>query len=200
MDHQPSELVEGKYAPYNGITPYEEGNPMSYTFLGVEISPTLFAIGWFMKFRAALLVNLGAILAWFWLIPLAVLQDVPVYDPEQGVYRDITEMGPIVQWQAFGSIIRTVAIGASSEGIPGLFKMAPTFIGIFGTSHRPSRGAGRGIRGRKGLVRMAAVPHPHFHGYLACGNHCHLRHRGYPVLPSLIFSVVLLSTTFLWVP
>ena len=57
--HQPSELVEGKYAPYNGITPYEEGNPMSYTFLGVEISPTLFAIGWFMKFRAALLVNLG---------------------------------------------------------------------------------------------------------------------------------------------
>ena len=76
--HQPSELVEGKYAPYNGITPYEEGNPMSYTFLGVEISPTLFAIGWFMKFRAALLVNLGAILAWFWLIPLAVLQDVPV--------------------------------------------------------------------------------------------------------------------------
>ena len=72
--HQPSELVEGQYAPYGGITTYEKGNPMSYTFLGVELSPTLFAIGWFMKFRAALLVNLGAILAWFWLIPLAVLQ------------------------------------------------------------------------------------------------------------------------------
>ena len=42
--HQPSELSDG-YAPYGGITTYEKGNPMSYTFLGIEISPTLFAIG-----------------------------------------------------------------------------------------------------------------------------------------------------------
>ncbi|MDP6220555.1 MAG: OPT/YSL family transporter, partial [Candidatus Thalassarchaeaceae archaeon] len=113
--HQPSKLEDG-HAPYGGITPYESGNPMSYTFLGIELSPTLFAIGWFMKFRAALLVNLGAILAWFWLIPLAVLQDVPVYDPELGIYINITDYGdtssdpvyPIVQWKAFGSIVRTV--------------------------------------------------------------------------------------------
>ena len=126
------ELVEGKYAPYNGITPYEERNPMSYTFLGVEISPTLFAIGWFMKFRAALLVNLGQSSHGSGLFPLQCFR-TSLYDPEQGVYRDITEMGPIVQWQAFGSIIRTVAIGAIlGGGFLGLFKMAPTFIGIFG--------------------------------------------------------------------
>ena len=86
-----------------------------------------------MKFRAALLVNLGAILAWFWLIPLAVIQDVPVYDPAKGNYVNITELGPTVQWQAFGSIVRTVAIGAIlGGGFLGLFKMTPTFIGIFG--------------------------------------------------------------------
>ena len=38
------------YAPFSGITQYESGNIFSYTFLGVELSPTLLAIGWFMKF------------------------------------------------------------------------------------------------------------------------------------------------------
>ena len=55
--HQPSRLENG-YAPYNGITPYSGSNPFSYTFLGIELSPTLLAIGWFMKFRVAFLVNL----------------------------------------------------------------------------------------------------------------------------------------------
>ena len=45
--HQPSKLENG-YAPYNGITPYSGSNPFSYTFLGIELSPTLLAIGWFM--------------------------------------------------------------------------------------------------------------------------------------------------------
>ena len=197
--HQPSELVEGKYAPYNGITPYEEGNPLSYTFLGVEISPTLFAIGWFMKFRAALLVNLGAILAWFWLIPLAVLQDVPVYDPEQGVYRDITEMGPIVQWQAFGSIIRTVAIGAIlGGGFLGLFKMAPTFIGIFGDITQAFSGEqGEEYVEGKGWYEWPLYHIPIFMAISLVAITVIFVIGGYPVLPSLIFSVVLLSTTFL---
>ena len=58
-------------------------------------------------------------------------------------------------------------------------------------------GAGRGIRGRKGLVRMAAVPHPHFHGYLACGNHCHLRHRG---IPCVAFADILSRTAIDYFP
>ena len=45
--HQPTKLVDG-HAPFGGITPYESGNIFSYTFLGVELSPTLLAIGWFM--------------------------------------------------------------------------------------------------------------------------------------------------------
>ena len=88
-------------------------------------------------------------------------------------------MGPIVQWQAFGSIIRTVAIGAIlGGGFLGLFKMAPTFIGIFGDITQAFSGEqGEEYVEGKGWYEWP-LPHPHFHGYLARGNHCHLRHRG----------------------
>ena len=197
--HQPSELVEGQYAPYGGITTYEKGNPMSYTFLGVELSPTLFAIGWFMKFRAALLVNLGAILAWFWLIPLAVLQDVPVYDPGQGTYVNITQLGPTVQWEAFGSIVRTVAIGAIlGGGFLGLFKMAPTFIGIFGDITQAFTGEqGEEFVDGKGWYEWPLYHIPIFMLISLFAITLIFVLGGYPAVPSLIFSIVLLSTTFL---
>ena len=204
--HQPSKLEDG-HAPYGGITPYESGNPMSYTFLGIELSPTLFAIGWFMKFRAALLVNLGAILAWFWLIPLAVLQDVPVYDPELGVYINITDYGdtssdpvyPIVQWKAFGSIVRTVAIGAIlGGGLLGLLKMTPTFAGIFGDIAQAFTGEkGEEFVDGKGWYEWPLYHIPIFMGISFVAITLIFVVGGYPLLPSLIFSVVLLSTTFL---
>jgi uncharacterized oligopeptide transporter (OPT) family protein len=204
--HQPSKLEEG-HAPYGGITPYESGNPMSYTFLGIELSPTLFAIGWFMKFRAALLVNLGAILAWFWLIPLAVLQDVPVYDPELGVYINITDYGdtssdpvyPIVQWKAFGSIVRTVAIGAIlGGGLLGLLKMTPTFAGIFGDIARAFTGEkSEEFVDGKGWYEWPLYHIPIFMGISFVAITLIFVVGGYPLLPSLIFSIVLLSTTFL---
>ncbi len=204
--HQPSKLEDG-HAPYGGITPYESDNPMSYTFLGIELSPTLFAIGWFMKFRAALLVNLGAILAWFWLIPLAVLQDVPVYDPELGVYINITDYGdtssdpvyPIVQWKAFGSIVRTVAIGAIlGGGLLGLLKMTPTFAGIFGDiAHAFTGEKGEEFVDGKGWYEWPLYHIPIFMGLSFVAITLIFVVGGYPLLPSLIFSVVLLSTTFL---
>ena len=204
--HQPSKLEDG-HAPYGGITPYESDNPMSYTFLGIELSPTLFAIGWFMKFRAALLVNLGAILAWFWLIPLAVLQDVPVYDPELGVYINITDYGdtssdpvyPIVQWKAFGSIVRTVAIGAIlGGGLLGLLKMTPTFAGIFGDiAHAFTGEKGEEFVDGKGWYEWPLYHIPIFMGISFVAITLIFVVGGYPMLPSLIFSVVLLSTTFL---
>ena len=119
------------------------------TFLGVELSPTLLAIGWFMKFRVAFLVNLGSLVAWFYLVPLVVLLDTPVYDPALGQYVEITQYGdmsslpvyPIVQWKAFGSIVKTIAIGAIlGGGVYGLLKMAPTFANIFGDISRAFTG------------------------------------------------------------
>ncbi|MEE2625076.1 MAG: OPT/YSL family transporter [Candidatus Thermoplasmatota archaeon] len=206
--HQPSKLVDSSgepigHAPYGGITPYDSGNPLSYTFLGIELSPTLFAIGWFMKFRAALLVNLGAILAWFWLIPLAVLQDVPVYDPALGSYVNITEYGnspaPIVQWKAFGSIVRTVAIGAIlGGGLLGLLKMTPTFAGIFGDIAQAFTGEkGEEFVEGKGWYEWPLYHIPIFMGISFVAITLIFVIGGYPFLPSLIFSIVLLSTTFL---
>ena len=43
----------------------------------------MFAIGWFMKARVAFLVNLGTIVGWFFLVPLAVFMNVPIYDATQ---------------------------------------------------------------------------------------------------------------------
>ena len=129
------------HAPFNGITTYSKTNPFSYTFIGFELSPTLFAIGWFMKFRPALLVNLGSLIAWFYLIPIAVMVDVPVYDATIGdhvrlsTYADTSSnpIYPMLQWKAYLTIIRTIAIGAIlGGGLLGLLKMAPTFINIFG--------------------------------------------------------------------
>ncbi|MDG1525970.1 MAG: OPT/YSL family transporter, partial [Candidatus Thalassarchaeaceae archaeon] len=135
--HQPSELHDG-HALANGITFFDSSNPFSYTFLGVELSPTLFAVGWFMRMRVAFLVNLGSFVAWFFLIPLVVSLNVPVFtgiDAVTGspVYTPLQDIGGPVQWVAYKSIIRTIAIGAIlGGGLLGLLKMAPTFISIFG--------------------------------------------------------------------
>ena len=92
-----------------------------------------------MKFRVAFLVNLGSIVAWFFLVPLVVIQDVPVYDPSLGAYVNITDYSdssssifyPTIQWKAFSSVVRTIAIGAIlGGGMFGLVKMAPTFISL----------------------------------------------------------------------
>ena len=206
--HQPSKLTDSTgeslgYAPNGGITNYESGNPLSYTFLGVDVSPTLFAIGWFMKFRAAFLVSLGSILAWFWLIPLAVIQDVPVYDPSIGEYVNITYYAetdkPTVQWEAFESIIRTIAIGAIlGGGLLGLLKMTPTFIGIFGDIS----GAFSGEKGEEFVEGKGWYEWPLSHipifmiiSFFAISMIFIL--GGFPILPSIIFSTVLLLTTFL---
>ena len=202
--HQPSQLSDG-HAIANGITLYEPGNPFSYTFLGIEMSPTLLAIGWFMKFRVAFLVNLGSIVAWFYLIPLAVAMDVPVYDPsapmpggEFGGYVNVTEY-PVAQWKAFGSIVRTVAIGSIlGGGIIGLLKMAPTFKGIFGDIARAFTGEqGEEFIEGRGWYEWPLSHIPIFMLIAFGAMVLIFVLGGFPVLPSLIFGIILLSTTFL---
>jgi hypothetical protein len=82
-----------------------------------------------MKFRVALLVNLGSLVAWFFLVPLVVLQDVPVYDAALGQYVRITDYGdvsslpvyPIVQWKAFSYVKIIASQSAMLPGIPAIF-------------------------------------------------------------------------------
>ena len=210
--HQPSKLVDinGEpigFAPYSGITPYESDNIFSYTFLGVELSPTLLAIGWFMKFRVAFLVNLGSLVAWFYLVPLVVLLDTPVYDPALGQYIEITEYGdvsslpiyPIVQWKAFGSIVKTIAIGAIlGGGVYGLLKMAPTFVNIFGDISRAFTGEkGDEFIEGKGWYEWPLEHIPIFMGIAFVAMIAIFALGGFPLLPAIIFAIVLLATTFL---
>jgi len=204
--HQPTKLVDG-HAPFGGITPYESGNIFSYTFLGVELSPTLLAIGWFMKFRVAFLVNLGSLVAWFYLVPLVVLLDTPVYDPALGQYIEITEYGdmsalpvyPIVQWKAFGSIVKTIAIGAIlGGGVYGLLKMAPTFVNIFGDITRAFTGEkGDEFIEGKGWYEWPLEHIPIFMGIAFVAMVAIFALGGFPIIPALIFAIVLLATTFL---
>ena len=136
--HQPSLISDGSYTKY-----HEGGNPImngfAHTYLGIYLSPSLFAIGWFMKFRTALLVSLGTLMAWFWLIPMAVMTDVTVYDPslqsslELSDYLDLGGGSAALQMLAFTKTVRIIAIGAIlGGGLFGLFKMWRTFATIGG--------------------------------------------------------------------
>ena len=206
--HQPTKLDEGN-SPYGGpgITPYESSNPFSYTFLGLEISPTLLAIGWFMKFRVAFLVNLGSIIAWFYIVPLVVIMDVPVYDFEQQQYFRITEYGdinnppvyPFVQWMAFKSLVRTIAIGAIlGGGLLGLLKMAPTFVSIFTDIAKAFKGEkGDEFIETKGWYEWPLNHIPIFMLIASIAMILIFILGGFPMFPAILFSVVLLSTTFL---
>jgi len=206
--HQPTKLDEGN-PPYegSGLTPYESSNPFSYTFLGLEISPTLLAIGWFMKFRVAFLVNLGSIIAWFYIVPLVVIMDVPVYDFEQQQYFRITEYGdinnppvyPFVQWMAFKSLVRTIAIGSIlGGGILGLLKMTPTFVSIFADITRAFRGEkGDEYIETKGWYEWPLNHIPIFMLIASIAMILIFVLGGFPIFPAILFSIVLLSTTFL---
>jgi len=206
--HQPTKLDEGN-PPYKGpgLTPYESSNPFSYTFLGLEISPTLLAIGWFMKFRVAFLVNLGSIIAWFYIVPLVVIMDVPVYDFEQQQYFRITEYGdinnppvyPFVQWMAFKSLVRTIAIGAIlGGGILGLLKMTPTFVSIFADIKKAFKGEkGDEFIETKGWYEWPLNHIPIFMLIASIAMILIFVLGGFPMIPAILFSIVLLSTTFL---
>jgi len=201
--HQPSELVDGQSVPA-GLTLWDPSNPFAYTFLGVELSPTLFAIGWFMRMRVAFLVNLGSFVAWFFLIPLAVYLNAPVFtgmDAVSGdaIYTPIQDIGGAVQWVAYGKLIRTIAIGAIlGGGLLGLLKMAPTFGSIFGDIAKAFTGEkGQEYVEGKGWYEWPLNHIPIFMLLSFFAMILIFWVGGFPILAALVFALVLILTTFL---
>ena len=201
--HQPSELQDGQSVA-NGITYFDPSNPFSYTFLGVELSPTLFAVGWFMRMRVAFLVNLGSFVAWFFLIPLAVYFSVPTFtgiDPVTGSsqYTRLQEMGGPVQWIAYKTLIRTIAIGAIlGGGLLGLLKMAPTFVSIFGDIAKAFGGEkGQEYIEGKGWYEWPLHHIPLFMGFSFIAMIIIFWMGGFPIAAAMVFATVLILTTFL---
>ena len=63
--HQPGEVIDGVGVGPAHYDAEQWYNPFMYTYIGVALTPSMFAIGWFMKTRVAFLVNLGTIVGWF---------------------------------------------------------------------------------------------------------------------------------------
>ncbi|RLF49932.1 MAG: hypothetical protein DRN20_00670 [Thermoplasmata archaeon] len=98
-----------------------------YTHIGFELIPIQMAIGWFMRFRRALLINLGTLLTWFVIVPLTVHYHYPVYVPARSTFYDVATFSApaIIAWK---TVARVVAIGAIlGGGITSLVKMWPVF-------------------------------------------------------------------------
>ena len=115
---------------YDGgdLTVPMENSLTNYTWLGFGLYPMMIAIGWFMRFRVALLVSLGTFFTWFVVTPLAFHYDYPFYLPIDGNYHSVSQFSPIGSLVSYGYVARPMAIGAIlGGGITGLLKMAPVF-------------------------------------------------------------------------
>ena len=119
-----------------GIERYYEGGGLmvpldsgitNYTWLGFEFTPLMGAIGWFMKFRVAMLVSLGTFFTWFIVTPMAYALDYPFYYPVDGLYHAVSAY-PAASLKSYAYVARPMAIGAIlGGGITALLKMAPVF-------------------------------------------------------------------------
>lgn len=108
-------------------------NAQHFTDPQFGLSTLLIGIGWFMRFRVALLVSLGSFLTWFVLIPLAVSSHTPVYDVTLGQFLPVDQaeglLGRPAAGLAYARIARYIAIGAIlGGGLLALFKMYPVFV------------------------------------------------------------------------
>jgi uncharacterized oligopeptide transporter (OPT) family protein len=115
---------------YDGgdLTVPMENSLTNYTWLGFGLYPMMIAIGWFMRFRVALLVSLGTFFTWFVVTPLAFHYDYPFYLPIDGNYHSVSQFSPMGSLVSYGYVARPMAIGAIlGGGITGLLKMAPVF-------------------------------------------------------------------------
>ena len=99
----------------------------TYTWLTFGLIPIQVGIGWFMRFRVALLVSLGTFLTWFLIVPMAVWQEVPIYEPLLGGFYSVKDSGaPSIT--AYVNVARIIAIGAIlGGGVMAFIKMFKVF-------------------------------------------------------------------------
>ena len=201
--HQPSGTVDGISLGQTRWSSDESWNPFAYTYVGVALTPSMFAIGWFMKARVAFLVNLGTIVGWFFLVPLAVFMNVPIYDATQQASIPIQSYASAnpapLQMIAFAKTVRTIAIGSIvGGGMFGLAKMWRTFANIFGDIGAAFKGDGsQEYMEGKGWYEWPLKHIPIFMGVTFFAMIIVFTLGGFSPLASLVFALVLILTTFL---
>ena len=202
--HQPSGInSDGTSLNHTHWSEETFWNPFAYTYIGVALTPSMFAIGWFMKTRVAFLVNLGTIVGWFFLVPLAVALNVPIYDATQQANIKIQTFADggsaALQMIAFAKTVRTIAIGAIvGGGMFGLVKMWRTFATIFSDIGAAFKGDGSHeyMEGR-GWYEWPLKHIPIFMGITFLAMIMIFTIGGFSPLAALVFALVLILTTFM---
>ena len=203
--HQPSGIDEATGESLN-YTQWSEGtawNPFAYTYIGVALTPSMFAIGWFMKTRVAFLVNLGTLVGWFFLVPAVVYFNFPIYDASLQAsipIQDYADGGSAsLQMIAFSKSVRTIAIGSIvGGGMFGLAKMWKTFVNIFADIGSAFKGEGsQEYMEGKGWYEWPLKHIPIFMGITFLAMILFFTIGGFSILASLVFATVLILTTFL---
>ena len=202
--HQPSGInSDGESLKYTQWSADDSWNPFAYTYIGVALTPSMFAIGWFMKTRVAFLVNLGTLVGWFFLVPLVVWFNFPIYDAMSQSNIPIQDYasngGAALQMIAFGKTVRTIAIGSIvGGGMFGLAKMYKTFLNIFGDIGNALKGEGsQEYMEGKGWYEWPLKHIPIFMIITFFSMILIFTLGGFSVLASFIFATVLILTTFL---
>ncbi|MDP6640273.1 MAG: OPT/YSL family transporter [Candidatus Poseidoniaceae archaeon] len=205
--HQPAG-IDPDTGQSNGVTLYDPdgsmfNNALAHTYIGVAFTPTMFAIGWFMRTRVAFLVNLGTFVGWLYLVPMAVFFDFPVFDPAVGGRVAIGDYAAVsgpsaLQIVAFKRVVRQIAIGSIvGGGIWGLLKMWRTFAGIGGDIKKAMQSDdGQDYMPGKGWYEWPLKHIPLFMAITFVVMVGTFWVGGFGLLPSLIFAVVLIFTTF----
>ncbi|MCK4614512.1 MAG: OPT/YSL family transporter, partial [Thermoplasmata archaeon] len=183
---------------YNEAVIQQPLDSAKFTWMNFGIIPIEVGIGWFMKFRVALLISLGTLITWFLIIPMAVYFDVPIYDPRLADPYPITD-NVIPAVIGYKRVARFIAIGAIlGGGITALIKNAPIFKTIFGDLNKAIKGkeseAGSYIEG-KGWYEWP-LSHIFFMAIFAFFSIGFVFSVEYDIVPSFILAGVLALTTF----
>ncbi len=173
-----------------------------WTWVGFALTPLMAAIGWFMRFRVAMLVSLGTFFTWFVVCPLAAFYDVAFYFPANDSYYTVSaweDFGLGASLRSYSYVARPIAIGAIlGGGITGLLKMAPVFKTAGADVIDVIKGEGgtdRGYVEGKGWYEWP-VSHILYMMVIAASGITVIFATEFGVIPSIIFSIMLILTTF----
>jgi putative OPT family oligopeptide transporter len=182
-------------ANYHGGIIQMSAADSKYTWISYNIAPMLFGIGWFQRFRTALMVSLGTFVSWFIIIPAAVLMHVPV--EQGGRWIDVSTL-TFASYTAYKSISNPIAIGAIlGGGFTALFKMAPSFGKVFRDVAQAVRGGSGGdwVEG-KGWYDWPLKVMVMFIPVVIVTVGVAFWMGGYPPVQSFIYSTVLVVAVF----
>ena len=190
---------------------YEGGNihvpPSWQTWTTMEFGliPIQVGLGWFMRFRVAFLMSLGTLLTWFVIGPMSYLFETPVFIVgfDFVSVRDFPNpfSGNTPIFASYGNIGRVIAIGSIlGGGLTSLAKMWPVFKPAFQDVGRAMSKKGGGqssdyIPGR-GWYEWPLSHIPWMMGIAAVSLIALFLLGGYPVVPTVLFTILLVGTTF----